>query len=259
MRIIDLSPEHEELYFHCLEPSAEEIKAGVARKRAWYAAMKDEGLIVKLALDDDGEVAGMIQSLPVEHTHVLGENLHFLLCIWVHGHREDVGNRQGHGLGTALLTALEEEARAQGALGVAAWGMALPFWMKAGWYKRHGYEKVERDGLATLVWKPFGDAARAPAWMHDPVPPAGEAGRVSVTCFDGGWCTLQSANCARARSAAQASGAPFHEVDTANPAAALRWRQTYGVWVDDEQVGSGPPLSEQKVRRKIERHRRRPT
>lgn len=45
--------------------------------------MLDRGLIVKLALDKDVEMAGMVQAVPIEQSHVLGENLPFVHCIWV--------------------------------------------------------------------------------------------------------------------------------------------------------------------------------
>lgn len=93
MQIVDLTPEHHHACFHCLEPEEEDILDGVERKRAWYEQMRDRGLIVKLAIDDDGKAAGMVQVLPIEQSQAVGERLHFVLCIWVHGHRKGIGNR----------------------------------------------------------------------------------------------------------------------------------------------------------------------
>ena len=33
---------------------------------------------------------------------------------------------------------------------MAAWGLALPIWMRASWFKKHGYRKADRRGFATL-------------------------------------------------------------------------------------------------------------
>jgi len=85
-------------------------------------------------------------------------------CIWVHGHKQGRGNFQGHGMGSALLDAAEADARALGAKGLAAWGLWLPFWMKASWFKRHGYRKADRQGIAVLLWKPFTGDAQPPRW-----------------------------------------------------------------------------------------------
>ena len=57
MKIIDLTPEHENLYFQCLEDWSEEISESGDHKKRWYGRMKEKGLRVKLALDDRGEVA----------------------------------------------------------------------------------------------------------------------------------------------------------------------------------------------------------
>jgi len=131
MKVIDLPKEYEELYFVCLEDWSEEVKEGVGRKREWFSKMKERGLRVKLALDDKGAVGGMIQYAPIERTHVDGKGLYFIYCIWVHGHKQGRGNFMGRGMGKALLKAAEEDAMALGAKGMAAWGISLPFWMKA--------------------------------------------------------------------------------------------------------------------------------
>ncbi|MFH1296170.1 MAG: hypothetical protein ABIJ04_02715 [Bacteroidota bacterium] len=60
MRIIDLSPEHEPLYFCCLEDWSEEMKEAGDHKEKWFQKMKDNGLRVKLAVDVHGVVGGMI-------------------------------------------------------------------------------------------------------------------------------------------------------------------------------------------------------
>jgi len=134
-----------------LEP---ETETAAPHRACWYAAYKQRGLRVKLAIDDDGQVGGMIQYLPIEHAPALGRDLYFVLCIWVHGHAQGRGNFQGHGMGTALLEAAEADVRALGAKGMAAWGLALPFWMRASWFKKHGYRKVDRNGIASLSGSP---------------------------------------------------------------------------------------------------------
>ena len=66
MKIIVLTEEHKKLYFVCLEDWSDEIKEAGDHKENWYIKMKDKGLCVKLALDDNGEVGGMIQYVPIE-------------------------------------------------------------------------------------------------------------------------------------------------------------------------------------------------
>jgi hypothetical protein len=59
MKIVDLSPEYENLFFCCLEDWSDEIKEAGDHKACWYAHMKDKGLRVKLAVSDDGLVGGI--------------------------------------------------------------------------------------------------------------------------------------------------------------------------------------------------------
>jgi len=70
MKVIDLTDENKSLYFVCLEDWSEEIKEAGNHKELWFDRMKDKGLGVKLALDDSGQVGGMIQYIPVERSPV---------------------------------------------------------------------------------------------------------------------------------------------------------------------------------------------
>ncbi len=264
VRVIDLSPENEALYFVCLEdwPGAEMAEAGDHKAR-WYRQMRDRGLRVKLALDADGRVGGMIQYLPIERSPAEGRGLEFILCIWVHGHAQGRGDFQGRGLGSALLEAAEADARERGVSGLAAWGLALPVWMRASWFKRHGYRRVDRRGLASLVWKPFVDGAEPPRWPKatgrrpEPV-----AGKVLVTGCLSGWCPAQNLAFERARRAA----APFGDlvecrvVDTTVRETMLAWGECDALFVDGRRVRTGPPPSEAKlaalIRKRVRRVRR---
>ncbi len=136
--------------------------------------------------------------MPIEHSTVEGSGLYFIEYIWTHGHKQGRGNFQGRGMGTALLEAAETDVRALGGKGMAAWGLWLPIWMRASSYKRHGYRKADRQGIAVLVWKPFTDDARPPEWypagrrLPNPVP-----GRVNLTAFVSGWCMALNLGVAR--------------------------------------------------------------
>lgn len=107
MKIIDLDEKHLPLYFDCLEDWSDEIKEAGDHKKHWYERMKSKGLRVKLALDDNGNVGGMIQYGPIEHSFFEDKDLYFVYCIWVHGHKKGRGNFQKRGMGEALLQAAE--------------------------------------------------------------------------------------------------------------------------------------------------------
>ena len=152
MEVVDLSEDMVGDFLLCLEDWSDEAREAGPRRGEWYGKAVGQGLRVKVARDDDGVVGGMIQYLPVEHSHVQGEGLYFVLCIWVHGHKEGRGDHQGKGMGRALIEAAEADARARGAKGMVAWGLTLPFWMKSAWFKRRGYKRVDKMGVAALMW-----------------------------------------------------------------------------------------------------------
>ncbi len=150
MKVIDLSEEHKDLFCLCLQDWSDDAKEAGPKRRQWVDHCQQHGLRAKLAVDDNGVVGGMIQYLPIEHSFVDGSGLYMIHCIWVHGYKQGRGNFQKRGMGKALLAAAEEDARQRGAKGVAAWGVWLPFWMKASWFKKHGYHKVDRQGISVL-------------------------------------------------------------------------------------------------------------
>lgn len=260
MQVVDLAPEHEQLFFRCLEDWNPETECAVPHRACWYSTFVKRGLRVRLALDDAGEPGAMIQYLPIEHAPALGRDLFFVLCIWVHGHPQGRGDLRGHGMGTALLDAAEADALALGAKGMAAWGLALPFWMRASWFKKHGYRRADRTGLSTLVWKPFVPEAVAPRWLpasHQR--PTLVPGKVVVTACSSGWCTGQALALERAKSAAAEFGSDveLELVDTKDRESLLKWGEADVLFVDDKRVVTGPPPSREKLARIIGRRVRR--
>ena len=263
MQIVDLQPRFHEAYLHCLEPWAPETVEGRDRREAWYQAKRDRGLIVRLALDEADRPVGMVQAVPAEEGFVESEGLYLLLCIWVHGHKQGVGNHQGRGLGAALLEAVEVAAREAGATGMAAWGLTLPFWMRARWFARRGYRRVDREGVAALMFKAFAPDAVAPRWIRTRRQPALEPDKLTVTCFHNGWCGGRNAACERARRVAGELGeaVAYQEIDTSSLDAVRLWGHADAVLLDHRELKFGPPPSEAALRKKITRaaeRRRRP-
>ena len=253
MEIIDLTAEYENSYFRCLEDWSGEMAEAGDHKARWYHKMRDRGLRVKLALDDQGAPIGMIQYLPIEHSMALGSDLFMIMCIWVHGHKEGVGNRQGHGTGEALLDAAERDAGELGAKGIAAWGLVFPVWMTARWFKKHGYRTVDRQGMRSLVWKSFTDDAVPPRWIErGPKPPLVE-GKVTVTAFINGWCPAQNIVYERAEKAAAEFGddVVFDGHATTEQAAMIRCGESDCVYLDGKPLQKGAPPSYEAIHKKM--------
>lgn len=250
MNVIDLTPEHHDIYFQCLEDWSDEIKEAGDHKACWYGKYKDRGLRVKLAVDDNGIVGGMIQYLPIEESFIEGKDLNVVLCIWVHGRKQGRGNFQKKGMGRALLQAAEDDAKSRGAKGMAAWGIWLPFWMRASWFKKHGYKKADRDGIAVLVWKAFTDDARSPSWIKRKKDVPAVPGSVAITAFMDGWCPGQNIPYERTKRACQEYGdaVAFKTIDTSEREVIREWGIVDGMFVDGKRIDGGPPLTYAKIR-----------
>ena len=261
MQIIDLTDEHSDLFCQCLEDWSDEMKEAGNRKALWLGTMKNKGLIAKLSLDASGKVGGMIQAVPSEHAPIQVPGFYFISCIWVHGYKKGRGNFQKKGMGKALLQAVEKDVQSKGVKGLATWGISLPFWMKASWYKKQGYRRTDSLKGAVLLWKPFSDDAKAPKWIRPKKKPCKEDGKVVVTALNNGWCPGQNIAVERAR---RASGefpdhVEFRVVNTLDRETYLEWGIMDGLFIDDKEVRTGPPPSYQKIRSKIARQVKRLT
>ena len=101
MEIRDLTKEYQSTFLHCLEDWSDPMKESGNHKAIWYQKMKDKGHRVKIAIEDN-QACGMIQYIPSELAFIEGHDLYFIQCIWVHGYKQGVGNRQKKGIGKAL-------------------------------------------------------------------------------------------------------------------------------------------------------------
>lgn len=255
MKIIDLSEENKMEYFTCLEEWSDEIKDGVCRKECWYNSMKGKGLRVKLAQNDEGIIAGMIQYAPIEYSWVEGEHLHFVYCIWVHGHKQGRGNLRKQGVGKALLRAAEEDTKSLQSHGLVTWGLILPFFMRARWFKKQGYRKIDRDGIRVLLWKTFSEEAFPPRWIRAKHKPEPVPGKVLVTALSHGWCSGTNGMIERAKNICNDFGdkVVFREVDMSSRESVREWGLTDALFIDDRNIYRGPPLTYEKIKNAIEK------
>lgn len=259
MEVIDLPVEQEGAYCHCLEEWSEEMKEAGDRKAKWLRQMKGRGLRVKVAVDEKGTIGGMIHYAPIEQVAMEGTGLYCLYCIWVHGHAKGRGDYRHRGMGKALLRAAEEDVKMLGGRGFVVWGLSLPVFMRASWFRRQGYTRVDRQGMQELLWKPFHESAVAPRWTRRKREPHLDPGKVTVTCLVSGWCPAQNIAYERAKRAALALGDPvvFREVDTLDRERAAEWGVTDALFIGRRQVRTGPPPSYEKIVKAISARVRR--
>ena len=253
--ITDLQPEDEQLFFCCLEDWSDDLKEAGNHKEEWYRRNQDKNVRVKLAKDVNGQVGGMIQYLPVEHSFAEGHDLYMVLCIWVHGHQKGRGDFQKKGMGQALLRAAEEDVKQLGAKGMAVWGIALPFFMRASWFRRHGYKTTDKDGMMRLLWKAFTPDAQPPSFIKQKKKPELIPGKVHISAFINGWCPAQNLSYERAKRATNGleNKVVFSEYHTSDRELQKEWGLSDALYIDQKQIRTGPPPSYLTIRQKIEK------
>jgi GNAT superfamily N-acetyltransferase len=254
MRFEDIDARTEGTFFRCLHDEKPDDPRVLAMRQRWHDAHKDKGLRAKVLVLDTAEVVGLAQYLPIEHSHLVGQGLMAILCVWVHGYDHHLGNRQGQGYGRFILDGIEADARASGATGVAAWGMDFPYWNPVSFYEHMGYTRCDQDGMTVLAWKAFSGDAQEPKLMRlVKKPPVGEH-KVNVTMLVSGWC---GGGCSYAMTAQEAvvgldAVVDYHEVDTSERETMLAWGAEYGLFVDGEPFRTdGPPFSADELRAEI--------
>ncbi|MBM2816727.1 MAG: N-acetyltransferase protein [Ignavibacteria bacterium] len=254
MEIIDLSPQYEKLYFCCLEDWSDEMAESGNHKACWYDNMKDKGLRVKLAKNDKDEIVGMIQYAPSDYTFIEGKGIYLVLCIWVHGYKnKGVGDWRKKGMGKALLRAAEDDVRALGGKGLAVWGLAIPVFMRASWFKKQGYTVVDKDSMIRLLWKPFTEDALPPTLLKLTKKPEKIEGKVNVSYILNGWCPAKNIVYERAKRIAEEfpEKVVFYTIDSFDKEVMLEWGISDALFIDGKQVRTGPPPSFAKLQKKI--------
>lgn len=261
MKIIDITPETENHYFCCLEEYSDDIKEAGDHKQKWYSRMKDKGLKVKFAIDEKDVIGGMIQYIPIEHSMFEGKDLYVVLCIWVHGHKQGRGDYRKRGMGKALLKAAEEDAKHLGANGLVTWGLIIPVFMRASWFRKHGYKTVDKSRIMRLLWKPFNENAIPPKFIKPEKLPSKGDGKVNVTIFRNGWCPNMNIAFERAK---RASGEfpgkiNLQEFETTENEVFREWGISDALYIDGKEMNTGPAPSFNKIRKKLDKRVKRLT
>lgn len=236
MNIVDIDRNTEGTFFRCLHDEKPGNPQAIALRRRWYDSHKEKGLRAKVLIGEGGEVVGMCQYIPIEHSHLIGKHLMAILCIWVHGYDHLVGNQQHKGYGKYILQHIEKDARDSGAKGIAAWGMSFPFWNPVSFYEHMGYSPVDTEGPVVLTWKPFVEGAEPPALIHPKRLPEKVEEKPRVSVFVSGWCGVGCYWCAGVREAVAGieDRVIYEEYDTSNRETLLSWGIDDGVLVDGE-------------------------
>lgn len=138
---------------------------------------------------------------------------------------------------------------------MAAWGVSLPFFMRASWFKKQGYRKADKQGFQILLWKPFEEDALPPRWVRQRKTPEVTPGKVTVTALLNGWCPAMNMTFERAKRVSSEFGEKvvFRAIDTFDRETFLEWGTSDIIFVDGKQLRMGPPPSYEKIKKKIQK------
>jgi len=158
-----------------------------------------------------------------------------------------------------LLQAAEEDCRMLGTNGLATWGLSIPVFMRASWFRRKGYSMIAKNGMMCLLWKPFNENARPASFIKPKMKPEKGVDKVNLTLFRNGWCPAQNVACERALRACDEFPGKINirEYNTFDQEVVKKWGIHEGIFLDGKEIRTGPPPSYLKIRRKIARRARK--
>lgn len=188
MKIVEIDKDTEGTFFRCLHDEKPQDPEITRIRQGWYAKMKPLGLRAKVLIEENGDVVGLCQYLPIEYSPFEGKDILAILCMWIHGYEHLIGNQQGKGYGRIFLDHVEEDARKSGYKGVAVWGKDYPYWNPVSFYEHMGYTRTDKDGNNVLVWKTWNVSAEAPKIKHVALPKPNSEDKINITAFMCGWC-----------------------------------------------------------------------
>jgi hypothetical protein len=158
-------------------------------------------------------------------------------------------------MGKALLRAAEDDIKQSGANGLVTWGLIIPVFMQASWFKKNGYKVADKSGIMRLLWKPFNENAVSPLFRKPVKKPGKGIDKVNLTLLRNGWCQSMNITCERAKRAALdfPGKIELYEFDTTNSNTLNEWGINDAVYIDGKEVMTGPPITYERIRRKIEK------
>ncbi len=122
--------------------------AGYSTKREWLLQRMEEGLELRLLLDEKGKFAGMVECVPGNEAWraVDAEGYLFIHCIWVYSK-----NIRGGGAGTWLLEEVIARAKQLKMKGVAIAVSEKPWIATKELFLKHGFKVVDTSGGYELM------------------------------------------------------------------------------------------------------------
>ena len=111
MELTNINKRSQHLFFSCLWPDIPRNDYVIQSRREWYSRHINKGYEAKVLIDDNGAIVGKCQTIPVEYSPLIGNDLMIILCLYVHMYDQYIGDQRGKGYGRYMLKEVENLAR----------------------------------------------------------------------------------------------------------------------------------------------------
>jgi N-acetylglutamate synthase-like GNAT family acetyltransferase len=107
---------------------------------------KADGMVIKVAINDDGTALGFIHCVPIESplSQVIGSDLMVIPCLTIN-YQLVFNGVHGSGVGRSLVQSCEDEAKLNGLGGLAVYAYSGDFWyMPSAFFQKLGFRRVAK-------------------------------------------------------------------------------------------------------------------
>lgn len=161
IRLVDVTPSNvSEVGIYC---SKDKKSSGFIRKVEWFQNKLNDGLQIKIAMDENDKQLGFIEFIPSELAWrpINAKKYMFVQCIVLFSKKDR--NKE---LGSTLLNACEEEARKNDKNGVCAMTSKGPWIANKTLFEKNNYSIVAAKGRFELMCKKFKSEATNPVFIN---------------------------------------------------------------------------------------------
>ena len=227
----------------------EEIDKSAKRRIAWLQRMYKKGSRVKVASIDNDQV-GFLHIMPIEICPwgPIGQDLMVIPCLTV------MRKVNGRGIGRALISLAEEEAKHHGRKGIIIIGYYHNHWfMPAPFFEKCGFSLIEQKGTTAILGKFFEESAESPqllksSYQFKPIP-----GKAVVDLFWNTFCPTSDIEAQRVREVAAEFGdlVVVHEYCTDERSILSRYQTPRGIFVNGKEIWWGHEAPKEGIREAI--------
>ncbi|MBT8271227.1 MAG: GNAT family N-acetyltransferase [Bacteroidia bacterium] len=160
INIIEVTPENVDTYgVFCIKNKK---AAGYAKKLTWFKDKVNDGLKIRIAIDDSEKQLGFIETIPAEKAWrpIKAVNYVFIQCIAIFSKAD----RSKH-LGSRLLKACEAEAREDKRSGICSMTSTGVWMADHKLFEKNDYLQAAEKDRFKLMYKPFGLESKPPEFL----------------------------------------------------------------------------------------------